>query len=144
MNKVIIFIGSREVGKSSLISKLKDQNDKVNKTQSIEWSGSFIDTPGEFLEVKSLNKGLIVSSYDADIICFVCSVDQEENYFPPNFASLFNKKTIGIVTKVDLAKTKDINKAEDELIKAGVSEIHKVNINDENSVKNLKDYLMSL
>ena len=43
----IMLIGASAAGKTTLIQRLIDKEIKYDKTQTIEYIGNFIDTPGE-------------------------------------------------------------------------------------------------
>jgi ethanolamine utilization protein EutP len=65
---------------------------------------------------------------------------RDECIYPPGFASLFTKKTIGIVTKTDLYP-KNIKNAEDCLKFAGLDKIYQVSSKDIDSIRKLEKYL---
>lgn len=141
MTGKVVLIGARNAGKSTLISNLTGGNMEVKKTQSVEFKGNFIDTPGEFLEIPSLIRGLILSSYDADLVALVQSVDDKTSYYPPNFASIFNKKTIGIVTKCDLGSMEDIKRSEKYLKSAKAEEIFHISNKDQDTIEKVREYI---
>lgn len=142
--KKIIFIGKTGSGKTTLCQKLHDLELSYKKTQSVEVYDESIDTPGEYLENRFYYKALIVTAVDADIIALVYDCTEEESYLAPGFATMFAKETIGVITKVELAKVKDdIKRAEEILIAAGVGKIFKVDTLAGEGIDELIEYLHS-
>ncbi|MDF1509962.1 EutP/PduV family microcompartment system protein [Robertmurraya sp. DFI.2.37] len=140
--KKIIFIGKTGSGKTTLCQKLHGENIEYKKTQAIVPFEYAIDTPGEYIENRFYYKALIVSAADADFIGLVHDCTEEYNYFPPSFGSVFPKPVIGIITKIDLAKSKeDILLSEKYLKLAGADRIFPISISLEEGMKELKDYL---
>ena len=137
-----MFIGKTGSGKTTLCQILHNEEVTEKKTQSLEFFDYAVDTPGEYSENGMFYKALIVTSADVDTIAFVQSTEQDECIFPPGFASIFSKKTIGIVTKTDL-NPKNIENAEDCLKYAGLEKIYRVSSKDVDSIKKLEKYLYS-
>lgn len=112
------------------------------KTQSVEFTVNFIDTPGEYLENRYYYNALIATSADADIIGFVEDCTASVYYFPPSFTSAFGKECIGIITKIDLAKSQeDILKARERLEISGIYKIFEVSAFDGTGIEDLKNEL---
>lgn len=61
----LILIGRSEAGKSTLIQALRNEDIQYHKTQSVDYTGSIIDTPGEYAETSRLGGALAVFSYEA-------------------------------------------------------------------------------
>jgi ethanolamine utilization protein EutP len=122
INKKIMLIGETFTGKSSLIGALSDDDYTPHRAMAIEYVGQFINTPGEFLENRRFYHALITSSADCDIIIFVQDTTRSTSLFPPLFASMFNRKIIGVSSKVD-AENSNRGLAERFLKNAGVKEI---------------------
>lgn len=121
MNKVLL-IGKTGSGKTSLIQGLQDQKIIRKKTQAITFSGMFIDSPGEFLENRRLYPALMTSSVGCNVVALVQDATVINSVFPPKFSSMFKKKVIGIVTKVD-KESSNPERAEKFLRRAGAEEI---------------------
>jgi ethanolamine utilization protein EutP len=136
----IMFIGKIGSGKTTLCQILHDEEVKEKKTQSLEFFDYAVDTPGEYTENRMYYKALIVTSADVDTVAFIQSTEQDECIYPPGFASLFAKKTIGIVTKTDLYP-ENITNAEDFLKLAGLEKIYRVSSKDIGSIRQLEKYL---
>lgn len=119
--KKMMLVGRTDSGKTTLAEVMKQGFSSSRKTQSIEHVGTIVDTPGEFVENRRLYRALIVTSYDTDVVALVMDVDENHTVFPPNFASVFNREVIGIVTKIDKEISTDY--AVSCLKKAGASRI---------------------
>jgi len=120
--KKILLIGKTGSGKTSLIQGLQEQKIVYKKTQAIVFNGEFVDSPGEFLENRRLHPALMTSSVKCNIIALVQDSTVINSVFPPKFASMFKKRIIGIVTKVD-KDSSDPERAEKFLRRAGAEEI---------------------
>jgi len=99
-----MFVGQSGAGKTSLAQALYGEKLEYAKTQTVQIRSNIIDTPGEFLERRQMNRNLLVSSYDADLVVFVEPADCEQLFFPPGFAAMFAAPAIGVVTKSDLGE----------------------------------------
>lgn len=140
--KKAIFIGKTGCGKTTLCQSLNKLNLQYRKTQAIELYDNSIDTPGEYIENRSLYRALIVTAADADVIALVYDCTEEEGYIPPGFGAVFPKDIIGIITKVDLAyDEQSIIKAEERLKLAGATKIFKVNTLKGEGIEELLQYL---
>lgn len=142
--KNVIFMGKTGSGKTTLCQKLDELDLMYRKTQSVELYSDSIDTPGEYIENRSLYNALLTTSVDAKIIALVYDCTQEENYLAPGFASMFNKEVIGIITKITIAKQSDIDFAIEQLTMAGASKIFKVDTIEDIGIEELSSYLMNI
>ena len=127
MSKRMILIGKVGSGKTTLINAMLENKTDSLKTQALCFYDTFIDTPGEYLELRSMYKALIVTAADSDVIGLVQACCDEDIRIPPMFASIFPKEVVGILTKTDLARTpKDLDMVRDILTTAGVTRIFEV------------------
>ena len=99
--KKIIFMGRSGSGKTTLIEALRGEALEYRKTQIIDYSEDFMDTPGEYAEGKDLGGALAVYSYEADVVGLVIEATDDYSIFPPACAPVANRPVIGIVTKCD-------------------------------------------
>ena len=133
----IMLVGRTGAGKTTLTQKLNGENVVYQKTQMISYEGNIIDTPGEYIERKFFSRLTVIAS-DVDIVALVQSAQDEETFFPPNFSTMFNgKSVIGIVTKKDL--NFNCIKAEEFLKLAGVEEIYYTGLDDEKEILKLRE-----
>lgn len=120
--KKMMLIGKTGCGKTTLTQAILETSMIYKKTQALEYYPCIIDTPGEYIENRNYYNALIATSVDSDIIAFVQDSTDGECIFPPQFARIFVKPIIGIITKTDCI-IKNIKRAEECLINAGVNEI---------------------
>ena len=123
--KDIIFVGKQGAGKTTLIQKLLNEKLEYKKTQAVEYYPNIIDTPGEYLENPRYYNAIITLSFDANLVALVHDSTSSENFFPPGFGAMFNKKVVGIITKID-HKDSDVKRSEDWLKNAGATHIYMV------------------
>ena len=99
--KKLILMGKSESGKTSLIEAFRGEDIVYRKTQYIDYSADYMDTPGEYCEGNDLGGALAVYSYEADVVGLVLSATDDFCLFPPACAPVANRPVIGIVTKCD-------------------------------------------
>ena len=137
MNKILL-IGKTGSGKTSLIQRLQGEDVIYRKTQAITFNGMFVDSPGEFLENRRLYPALMTSSVNCNIIALVQDATAINSVFPPKFASMFKKRMIGIVTKIDKKKSHP-DRAEKFLRRAGTDEIIRTSATENIGFELLRD-----
>ncbi len=137
--KNLIFIGQRGVGKTTLSQVLCGEEIRYQKTQTVQVKAHIIDTPGEFLERRMLNRSLLVSSYDADLVVLVEEANAVQMYFPPAFTSMFPAPAIGVITKTDIEP--DITKARKRLEYAGVKTVFPVSCTTGEGIEAFRAFL---
>jgi ethanolamine utilization protein EutP len=120
--KKMMLVGRTGCGKTTLSQSMQGMSLIYRKTQAVCYSAWIVDTPGEFTENRRLYSALMASSTSCDVIAFVQDATAVSSVFPPKFASMFNKKTIGIVSKTDLADA-NLERAEKFLRWAGADSI---------------------
>jgi ethanolamine utilization protein EutP len=140
--KKAILMGQSGCGKTTLIQALEHQALRYRKTQVVEHSLHFIDTPGEYLERRNLYRALIVTAVDADVVGLVQPCDTELVWVPPSFASTFSKPVFGLVTKTDLMADADqLARARGILERGGASPIFEVSAVEGTGLDALMAYL---
>lgn len=140
--KRVVFIGTIGCGKTTLGQALHGDALHYKKTQAVEIIGrDILDTPGEFLERRDRRGALMMTTMDAEVICFIESATEERSMFPPGYAGSFAKPVIGVVTKTDIADEEQIARAEKKLDFAGARTIFKVSSTTGDGLAELMDYL---
>lgn len=99
--KKLILIGRSESGKTTLTQALKGEKITYNKTQYVNYYDVIIDTPGEYIQTKTLGGALAVYSYEADVVGLLIAATEPFSLFGPNIACMANREVIGIVTKIN-------------------------------------------
>ena len=94
-------MGKSGGGKTTLIEALRGEEIVYRKTQYIDYSDAFMDTPGEYTEGNDLGGALAVYSYESDVVALVVAANDEFCIFPPACAPVANRPVIGVVTKCD-------------------------------------------
>ena len=125
--KRLMFVGATGAGKRSIIRALMDEDLPPHRPMAINYHGPYINTPGEFLENRRFYSALITASSHCDVVVLVQNATCRTSRFPPLFASAFNRRVIGIVTKIS-ADGADVARAERFLRQAGAREILRVDI----------------
>jgi len=115
----VLLIGQSGSGKNALIRALGDASHVSRKIMAVEYCGRFINTPGEFLENRRFYPALITTAADCDMILMLISAAHRTSLFPPQFATMFNRPVLGVVTGVD-APDADVERAGRYLHSAGV------------------------
>lgn len=138
----IMIVGNVSCGKTTLCQILNGQDRVFKKTQTIEVVGHILDTPGEYIENRALNKALVVSSVDVDIVFLLQDCTDMSYNFSPGQASMFSVPTVGIVTKIDEAPHKEAISDTKELLKlAGVKRIFCVSAHTGEGIAELLEFL---
>ncbi len=139
--KKAIFIGSVGCGKTTLSQRLKGEELSYNKTQAIEFHDQIIDTPGEFIQHRNYYSALLTTAVDAKLIVLMASAVEKKQTFSPLFAAAFAKPCIGIITKIDLATTEDIERTKKQLALAGATKCFMISAVENQGIDTLLEYL---
>lgn len=122
MKKQILLIGGVGAGKTSLKQRLQYNSMQYQKTQVLEFSSLFVDSPGEYLEFPQYYHVLISTSLRVGEVWALQDATRQRSYYPPNFANSFRKPVVGIITKID-KENACVETAEKYLRQAGISKI---------------------
>lgn len=142
MLKRVIFIGKSNAGKTTLCQKIRREELRYLKTQTISTvDARMIDTPGEYLENRRLRFALMAAAVETNVIALVQDATEHGTMFPQAYASVFNKPVIGIVTKCDLADPSAVERARDKLLLAGAEKIFETSGTTGEGVNDLVEYL---
>lgn len=120
MGKVLL-IGGIGAGKTSLKQRMMNKTATYLKTQVLEFSGVFIDCPGEYLEIPRYYHVIIDISHMVSEIWALQDASASRCVYPPNFVKVFKKPVIGVVTKIDIPGA-NIKRAISFLEYAGIKE----------------------
>lgn len=123
--KRIMVVGPTGSGKTSLLKALGLWKSDVRKTEAVSFSTDAVDTPGEFFDIPRFYYALIITSVKAGLILLVA--DPLKRSRPSSrFAHALRAPTVGVITKLDLATSSDVESARQNLKNSGISEIHAV------------------
>lgn len=139
-------IGEVDAGKSALITRLVNPNGNQRKTQApIYYSGSVIDTPGEYVDNRAWNGPLLSTISSVNTIVYLQPANAAKFSAPPGLLRVYpNKKLIGVISKVD-ADDANIENAEKLLKDNGVQGPYfHTSIFDDNSINKLRDFLCTI
>lgn len=140
--KKIMLVGRTGAGKTTFCQALYGQELSYQKTQAVEVVNGAIDTPGEYLENRRLYRALIVTAADADLIVLLQDCTDEQCWFAPEFAGMFGKPAIGLVTKTDLAADeRALREAEEKLLLAGCQRIFHISSKEQTGIDEVKAYI---
>lgn len=140
--KYLMLIGKSGAGKTTLCQRIKNEELRYSKTQTINISGgNLIDTPGEYLENRRMQSALIVTSVEADVIAFIQEAADQGVIYPEAYASAFSKPVVGIVTKTDIASSESVRRAGELLIFAGAKEVFEISSITGKGIEALLEYL---
>ncbi|MEA5135814.1 MAG: EutP/PduV family microcompartment system protein [Candidatus Fimivivens sp.] len=145
MMKIIMLIGRTSAGKTSFCQALQNEKLHYKKTQAIEIINNAIDTPGEYVENRAYYKALLVTSTDADCVILVQSCTDPQSSFAPGVCGMFNRHTIGLVTKIDAAQNPaDVQSAHDWLVLAGCESIFHVSSLTGTGLEEVRNHLENM
>lgn len=102
MKPRILLVGGIGAGKTTLKLRMTGNDGAAMKTQVLTFSESFIDCPGEYLEIPRYYHVVIDASHQVSEIWALQDAGATRSVYPPGFARVFSKPVVGIVTKIDL------------------------------------------
>lgn len=138
--KRIMLVGESGAGKTTFTQAINQETIKYKKTQAIEIINKIIDTPGEYVENRAYYKAILITSVEAEVIVLVQDATRDKSIFPPNFATMFMKPVIGVVTKID-DENAQIELASNMLIQAGVSQVFHISSIKKQGIDSIREYL---
>ena len=143
--KRIMLMGRVACGKTTLCQYLLGEELSYQKTQTIQILGDAIDTPGEYVENRTLMRGLTVTAVDADAVLFLQDGTDPECRFSPGQAAMYGRPVVGVVTKTDLAPgPQALEDARTLLELAGAAPVFAISSRTGEGVEALTAYLDSL
>ena len=120
--KKIILIGRSESGKTTLSQALKGEKITYHKTQYTNHFDCLIDTPGEYIQTRTLGAAIAMYTFEADVVGLLVSATEPYSLFSPAVAPIANRPVIGIVTKTEQPGA-NVKMAENWLRLAGCEKI---------------------
>lgn len=140
-----MLVGRTNSGKTTFCQALHNTSLCYKKTQAIEFINNTIDTPGEYVENRSLYRALLVTSVEADIIILMQDCTELQCIFSPLFSTMFSgKQVIGVVSKIDFAHDENqIVNAERKLKLAGAEKIFRISSITGLGIEEIKEHLSS-
>lgn len=118
-----MLVGTIACGKTTLCQRLNNLALAYRKTQAIEVIHHTIDTPGEYLEHRSLLRSLMVTSAEVEQVLFLLDATQTRYMYSPGQAAAFPVPVAGVVTKVDAASPEQRAQARELLALAGAEPV---------------------
>lgn len=138
--KKIILMGRSECGKTTLTQALKGEHITYHKTQYVNYFDVIIDTPGEYIQTKSLGYALALYAYEAEVVGLMLSATEPYSLYPPNITCMVNREVIGIVTKIH-EKNADPERAAGWLRLTGCRRIFFVDSTKQEGIAEILEYL---
>ena len=140
--KRFMLVGAVSAGKTSLMQAIYDRDLSYHKTQAIDFKENIIDTPGDYLEQRFRYRSLGITAANTDLVVLVQSCTDLRCVFAPGLASMFAKPMIGVVTKIDIARSqKDIDWAVKNLKLAGCKQIFLVSNRDKTGIPEFREFI---
>lgn len=140
MMKKLILIGRSECGKTTLIQAIHGKKIQYEKTQSVQYGEITIDTPGEYIQTRSLGAAIAMYTFEADVVGLLASAEEPYSLYSPCITPLANREVIGIVTKIDKSGANP-QQAEQWLRLAGCEKIFFVSSYTGEGIGDILEYL---
>ena len=139
--KRILLVGHVAGGKTTLCQCLNGLEQVHKKTQALEVVHHTIDSPGEYMERRSLLSTLVVASVEADLVLFLQDASQERFLYSQGQSAAFPVPVAGVITKADAATPAQISQARELLELAGASPIFTVSARTGQGIPQLRRFL---
>lgn len=81
--KKIILIGRSECGKTTLTQAMRGETVMYHKTQYVNHYDVIIDTPGEYIQTRTLGGALALYSFEAQVIGLLLSATEPFSLYSP-------------------------------------------------------------
>ena len=139
--KKVIMVGHVHCGKTTLCQRLNGMEQTYKKTQALEFINDTIDTPGEYLERRSLTHALMVTSVESDMALFIHDATAERFMFAPGLAGSFPVPVTGVINKIDKATEQQIKDSRELLELAGAKPIFEISAKTGEGMEALLEHL---
>ena len=142
--KRVMVIGPSRCGKTTLVRALENDDRPLRRTPDMIYGKRTMDCPGSYVENADMYKHLIASSQDASHVLILVDQSRPIDIYSPNFARVFTKPVVGVITKVDLMPENE-ESCMRQMRLIGVEEpIFKVSVPEGIGITALKEYLFGL
>ena len=138
--KKIILIGRSECGKTTLTQAMRGETVMYHKTQYVNHYDVIIDTPGEYIQTRTLGGALALYSFEAQVIGLLLSATEPFSLYSPCITGMATREVVGIITKIDHQNAR-VDLAEQWLKLAGCRTIFRVNSRTGEGVGELIEHL---
>ena len=139
--KRVMVIGPSRCGKTTLVRALEEDGRPLRRTPDLIYGKRTMDCPGSYVENADMYKHLIAASQDASHVLILVDQSRPIDIYSPNFARVFTKPVIGVITKVDLMPENEESCLR-QMRLIGVEEpIFRVSVPEGIGIEALKQYL---
>ena len=139
--KRVMVIGPSRCGKTTLVRALEEDSRPLRRTPDLIYGKRTMDCPGSYVENADMYKHLIAASQDASHVLILVDQSRPIDIYSPNFARVFTKPVIGVITKVDLMPENEESCLR-QMRLIGVEEpIFRVSVPEGIGIEALKQYL---
>ncbi len=135
-----MLVDRSECGKTTLTQAIRGENIRYHKTQNVAYTDILIDTPGEYIQTRSLGAAVALYAYEAHVIGLLLSATEPYSLYSPCITNMCNREVIGIVTKIN-DKNADKKRAEKWLRLAGCKTVFFVDSVTGEGVSDIVEYL---
>ena len=139
--KRVMVIGPSRCGKTTLVRALEEDGRPLRRTPDLIYGKRTMDCPGSYVENADMYKHLIAASQDASHVLILVDQSRPIDIYSPNFARVFTKPVVGVITKVDLMPENEESCLR-QMRLIGVEEpIFRVSVPEGIGIEALKQYL---
>lgn len=142
-----MIVGHRRVGKTTLAHSIEEFTVPFKQNgQSVVYGRYTMDCPSIYVENPFKFDALIALSQQAKAVFFICDPTKKFIRYAPGFATAFQGKHYGIISKCDLVTDEDIMFANMQLLKLGILQEHifEFSIQDNHSHKIVRQVVSSV
>ncbi len=134
-------IGPSRCGKTTLVRALEEDGRPLRRTPDLIYGKRTMDCPGSYVENADMYKHLIAASQDASHVLILVDQSRPVDIYSPNFARVFTKPVVGVITKVDLMPENEMSCMRQMRLIGIESPIFRVSVPQGIGIAALKEYL---
>ena len=139
--KRVMVIGPSRCGKTTLVRALEEDDRPLRRTPDMIYGKRTMDFPGSYDENADMYKHLIAASQDASYVLILVDQSRPIDIYSPNFAQVFTKPVVGVITKVDLMPENEESCMRQMRLIGVKQPIFKVSVPNGIGIAALKEYL---